>query len=54
MFQKDLIFPAAETEGWDGYFKGREAPAGVYVFIAEVTYIDGRKEQIKGDFTLIR
>ncbi len=54
MFQKDHIFPAAETEGWDGYFQGQEAMTGVYVFWAEVTYIDGRKEIIKGDFTLIK
>ena len=54
MFQKDRIFPAAETEGWDGYFQGQEAPSGVYIYWAMVTYIDGRKELIKGDFTLMR
>ena len=54
MFQKDLIFPGTETEGWDGIFQGKPAANGVYVFWAEVTYIDGRKELIKGDFTLIR
>ena len=54
MFQKDHIFPAPETDGWDGIFQGKEAANGVYVFWAEVTYIDGRKELIKGDFTLIR
>ncbi len=54
MFQKELIFPAAESEGWDGYFKGVLAPTGIYLYFAEVTYIDGRKEMIKGDFTLVR
>jgi hypothetical protein len=54
MFQKELIFPASESEGWDGYFKGVLAPAGIYLYFAEVTYIDGRKEMIKGDFTLVR
>ena len=54
MFHKDLIFPAAETEGWDGRFNGTDAPPAVYVFVAEVTYIDGRIEIIKGDVTLMR
>jgi gliding motility-associated-like protein len=54
MYEKELIFPAADTEGWDGRFQGQEAPPGVYVFLAEVMYIDGRKELIKGDFTLLR
>ncbi|MBL7816991.1 MAG: gliding motility-associated C-terminal domain-containing protein [Saprospiraceae bacterium] len=54
IFEKKRIFPAAETEGWDGTFKGQDAPPDVYVFWAEVTYIDGRKELIKGDVTLIR
>jgi gliding motility-associated-like protein len=54
MFQKEHIFPAAESEGWDGIFNGQEAAIGVYAFMAEVTYIDGRKEFIKGDFTLMR
>ena len=54
IYQKELIFPAAESEGWNGRFNGSDAPIGVYVYFAEVTYIDGKKELIKGDFTLMR
>ena len=54
VFQKELIFPASESEGWDGHFNGANAPPGVYIYMAEVTYIDGRKQLIKGDFTLFR
>ena len=51
----DRIFPAAtEQDGWDGHFRGREALPGVYIYIAEVIYIDGRKERIKGELTLVR
>ncbi|NJN35292.1 MAG: gliding motility-associated C-terminal domain-containing protein [Saprospiraceae bacterium] len=41
-------------QGWDGTADGKEALPGVYVYFAEVTYIDGRTEQIRGDFTLLR
>ena len=40
--------------GWDGTFKGKEMPAGVYVWHAEVDYIDGLTESYKGHTTLIR
>ena len=54
MFESKRIFPADETEGWDGRFRGQQALPGVYVFTAEVKFIDGRKERIKGEFTLVR
>ena len=54
LFANERIYPAHETDGWDGRFRGTEMSEGVYVFIAEVTYIDGRKELIKGDLTLFR
>lgn len=40
--------------GWDGQFKGQEAPQGVYVYFLRVTYLDGTVEEIAGDVTLIR
>lgn len=54
MYATDRIFPANEQSGWDGNFLGRPALPGTYIFMAEITYIDGRKERIKGDLTLIR
>ncbi len=55
MYATDRIFPAAsEQDGWDGRFRGREALPGVYIYIAEVIYIDGRKERIKGELMLAR
>lgn len=41
--------------GWDGYFKGRPAETGTYMYYLE--YKDrysGSRVQLKGDFTLIR
>lgn len=39
------------TNGWDGKLKGREQPAGVYVFIIN---IGNNSDFYKGTFTLIR
>ncbi len=43
-----------ENQGWDGTFRGDPAPAGVYVYYAEVEFIDGQVLQYQGEFTLIR
>ncbi len=39
---------------WDGQWRGRPAAAGVYVWVAEVTFVDGRTEILKGSVTLVR
>ncbi len=40
--------------GWDGTFRGKEMPAGVYAWVVEVSFVDGRKELYKGSTTLVR
>jgi gliding motility-associated-like protein len=40
--------------GWDGTFKSKDMPPGVYVWYLEATYEDGMKESFKGETTLIR
>ena len=54
MYQTAHVFPDNFAIGWDGKFNGGEAPVGVYIYQATVTYIDGRTELIKGDVTLVR
>ncbi|MCP3927823.1 MAG: T9SS type B sorting domain-containing protein [Bacteroidetes bacterium] len=39
---------------WDGKFKGKELPSAVYVYYAEISFIDGKKEVFEGDITLLR
>lgn len=39
---------------WDGKVRGKEAPAGVYVYIVEVTFLDGVTLLYRGDTALIR
>lgn len=56
----ELLYEASDFEvndlsvGWDGMFKGKEMPAGVYVWHLEVDFIDGATESYKGHTTLIR
>ncbi len=50
-----LLFQTEDQNvGWDGYYKGRLAPAGVYIYKLELRYSDGRDEIKAGDVTLIR
>ena len=42
------------TFGWDGNFKGKEAPSGVYLYYITVQYQDGTTEVISGNVTLLR
>lgn len=40
--------------GWDGNFRGRPAPSGVYVFYASVEYCTGKVLVTEGSVTLLR
>ena len=48
------FMPGDESMGWDGYFLGRRMNTGVYVYISEITFIDGETEIYKGSITLLR
>lgn len=41
-------------EHWDGLHNDKNAPGGVYMFYAKVTFNNGIEETAKGDFTMIR
>jgi gliding motility-associated-like protein len=43
-----------EQNGWDGRFLGKEQDGGLFIFVAEIRYIDGHKEKIGGDVLLMR
>ncbi len=47
-------FAVNEALGWDGNFRGKEMPSGVYVWYLEASYIDGNTESYKGNTTLLR
>ncbi len=48
-------FPPNDPQyGWNGEFEGRPMNSGVYVFSAEVEFVDGRTELLKGEVMLLR
>lgn len=51
----ELLFESnSKNVGWDGYFKGRLAPSGAYVYRLELRYSDGQEVVKVGDVTLIK
>ncbi len=48
------IGPNDPTKGWDGRFKGSPVNPGVFVYVAEILYVDGITEIRTGDVTLVR
>ncbi len=53
VFEQENFQPNDPNFGWDGKFRGKEMRPAVFVFTAEVEYIDGRVELVKGDFVLL-
>jgi gliding motility-associated-like protein len=53
VFERKNFAPNQENMGWDGAFRGDPAMPGVYVWVAEFEYVDGRKSVVKGDVTIV-
>ncbi len=54
MFEALNFQPGDPLAAWDGYWRGRPAPTGTYVYTAQITFIDGTTETFSGDITLVR
>ncbi len=51
----ELLYTSlSQSNGWDGTFKGKKEPVGVYVYYLEAIMNDGRKLTKKGTITLLR
>jgi len=48
------IVPNEPALGWDGTFDGQPVDMGVFVYLAEVEFIDGVVIEYKGDVTVVR
>lgn len=51
-----IIFETKETDGrgWDGKFNGIEQPIGVYIYLVDLSFDNGRTEHYEGNVTLLR
>ncbi len=54
IFSKNNILPNTPSEGWDGTFKNKELNPGVFIYLIEIEFADGRTELYKGDITLLK
>lgn len=54
LFERTNLPINSDIEGWDGYVNGKLAGSGVYVFVADVTFIDGAVRQYAGSVALIQ
>jgi gliding motility-associated-like protein len=43
-----------ESAGWDGKFKGSDLTPAVFVWVAEVEFLDGEVTVLSGDVTIVR
>jgi gliding motility-associated-like protein len=56
----ELVFESINSQpndpqaGWDGTFKGKPMQGGVFAWYAEVEFIDGHVEVLRGEVTLLR
>ncbi|MFK7807052.1 MAG: SBBP repeat-containing protein [Saprospiraceae bacterium] len=54
IFEENNFQPNERTFGWDGTFKGQFMNNGVFVYVAEILFIDGEVLLYSGDVTLLR
>ena len=54
VFSTKNIALSQESVGWDGMFRGKQAPSGTYVWEAMVLFWDDQPLHFWGDITLIR
>ncbi len=50
---KDLAVNTSNA-GWDGNFRGKPMPSGVYTYYVQVLFIDGEVIPYRGDVTILR
>ncbi len=55
LFEETDLPPSPDgTPGWDGFFNGEKMNPAVFMYLAEVEFLDGRKLLYRGDVTLLR
>ena len=53
-WDQELFFSGSLDEGWDGTFRGKGVPQGVYIYSIDVVDVLGEPHKYRGKFTLLR
>ena len=54
IFERQNLLPGDQDTGWDGSFKGQALDPGIYVYYAELSFVNGSTGTVKGDVLLVR
>ncbi|MBK7936064.1 MAG: gliding motility-associated C-terminal domain-containing protein [Lewinellaceae bacterium] len=54
LFQRDGLDANDEQRGWDGTYRGKALPPGVFTWQAEIAFVDGVVLLYKGSITILR
>ena len=53
VYEVNDVAPNDFSSGWNGFFNGKLMNPGVYVWVAELEYLDGEVIQLTGDVTIM-
>ncbi len=53
-FEQENLSPGIPVLGWGGSFQNQPAPSGVYTYVIEIEFIDGKRVQYSGSVSLNR
>ncbi|MBP8238323.1 MAG: hypothetical protein KAX50_00005, partial [Saprospiraceae bacterium] len=54
VFRQTELAPNDPGLGWDGTLRGRSLNPGVFVWVAEIEFVDGEVETFRGDVLIVR
>ena len=54
VFSNNNLLPNDFESGWNGFMNGKEANMGVYIYLVEILFIDGKVETFSGDLSLVK
>lgn len=54
LFDNDSLMPNLDEDGWDGGWRGKKMPVGIYTWFAEVEWLDGEAVMYEGEVLLVR
>ena len=54
LYEHEALSVNDPASGWDGTFRQEPVDPGVYVYVIELRFGDGRQQIYKGDLTILK